>query len=86
MSCTIVTLPANELMRGIHNAGRNRHRMPLILPREAQRAWLEAPAESAMDTIAAVPSEALEAWPVSIAVNNPNLNDARVLEPKTLDT
>ena len=76
-----MTLPANELMRGIHNAGRNRHRMPLILPPDAQNAWLEAPARSAMDSVAAVPSEALEAWPVSTAVNNPNYNDARVLEP-----
>ncbi|MYA31088.1 MAG: SOS response-associated peptidase [Gammaproteobacteria bacterium] len=81
LSCTIVTLPANELMRGIHNAGRNRHRMPLILPPDAQKAWLEAPAKSAMDRVAAVPSEALEAWPVSTAVNNPNFDDARLLEP-----
>ena len=81
-----MTLPANELMRGIHNAGRNRQRMPLILKPDAQRAWLEAPAKSAMDTITAVPSEALEAWPVSTAVNNPNFNDARVLEPITLDS
>ena len=81
LSCTIVTLPANELMRGIHNAGRNRNRMPLILPPDAQKAWLEVPAKSAMDSVAAVPSEALEAWPVSTAVNNPNYNDARVLEP-----
>ena len=80
-----MTLPANALMRGIHNAGRNRHRMPLVLPRDAQKAWLEAPAESAMDSVAAVPSDALEAWPVSTAVNNPNFNDARVLEPITLE-
>ena len=84
LSCTIVTLAANSLMREIHNAGRNRHRMPLILSREAQRAWLESPAESAMGLVAPVRSTALEAWPVSTAVNNPNFNDARVLEPVTL--
>ena len=81
LSCTIVTLPANQLLRGIHNAGRNRYRMPLTLPPDAQKAWLEAPAKSAMDSVAAVPSKALEAWPVSTAVNNPNYKDARVLEP-----
>ena len=80
-----MTLRANELMRGIHNAGRNRHRMPLILPREEQKAWLESPVESAMGSIDAVPSETLEAWPVSTAVNNPNFNDARLLEPVRLD-
>ncbi len=84
LSCTIVTLPANSLMREIHNAGRNRHRMPLILPRDRQRAWLDSSPESAMGLVAAVRSEALEAWPVSTAVNNPNLNDPRILEPVTL--
>ena len=44
-----------------------------------------ATAKSAMHGVAAVPSEALEAWPVSTAVNNPNFNDARMLEPITLD-
>lgn len=84
LSCTIVTLPSNMLMSEIHNAGRNRHRMPLILPRDRQRAWLEAPAESAMGLVTAVRSQALEAWPVSVSVNNPNLNDPRVLEPVTV--
>ena len=75
-----MTLPANSLMHEIHNSGRNRHRMPLILPRDRQRAWIETPSESAMGIVAAVRSEALDAWPVSTAVNNPNFNDARVLE------
>ena len=75
-----MTLPANSLMREIDNAGRNRHRMPLILPRDRQRGWLEASAESAMGMVAAVRSEALEAWPVSTAVNNPNFDDVRVFE------
>ena len=81
LSCTIVTLAANALMREIHNAGRNRHRMPLILSEDAQRAWLEAPSKSAMGLVAPVRSAAMEAWPVSTSVNNPNFNDARVLEP-----
>ncbi len=84
LSCTIVTLSANSLMREIHNAGRNRHRMPLILPRDRQRAWLDSSPESAMGLVAAVRSDALEAWPLSTAVNNPNLNDPRILEPVTL--
>ena len=85
LSCTIITLPANSLMRDIHNAGRNRHRMPLILPRARQRAWIETPSDSVVSQIAAVRSEALEAWPVSMALNNPNLNDARVLDRVPLE-
>ena len=37
-----------------------------------------------MGMVAAVRPEALEAWPVSTAVNNPNLDDPRILEPVTL--
>ena len=38
-----------------------------------------------MDRVAAVRSKASEAWPVSTAVNNPNFNNARLLEPIKLD-
>jgi len=39
-SCALVTLPANALMREIHNAGRNPYRMPAILRPEEHAAWL----------------------------------------------
>ena len=34
-----ITIPANDLMKSIHNTGSNPHRMPAILRREDQEAW-----------------------------------------------
>src|ERR1700757_191985 len=39
-SCAHITMPANELMADIHNAGKHPQRMPAILRREDQEAWL----------------------------------------------
>lgn len=39
-SCVHITMPANALMREIHNTGNNPHRMPAILRREDQDKWL----------------------------------------------
>lgn len=81
-SCTIVTMDANPLMREIHNAGKNKHRMPLILPREAQRAWLTAPdPEEASQLIQQYPADEMHAYKVNRWVNNPNYDDPKVVEP-----
>ncbi len=79
-SCTIVTLAANALLRDIHNAGRNKHRMPLILPDQAQRTWLTGSRDAAESLIQPYKDDEMDAWPISTAINNPNSNDARVLE------
>ena len=66
-SYTIITTEPNELMAGIHN------RMPVILPREAEEAWLnpdETEAEQLLPLLRPYPAEAMEAVPVSRAVNN----------------
>ena len=39
-SFTLITRPANEVMRGIHNDGPNKWRMPLFLPTDLQRRWI----------------------------------------------
>jgi putative SOS response-associated peptidase YedK len=39
-SCAHITMPANALMKDIHNAGNNPYRMPAILRKEDQEAWL----------------------------------------------
>ncbi|RXK87018.1 SOS response-associated peptidase [Filimonas effusa] len=36
----LITRPANELMKKIHNSGANRWRMPLFLPLELSQTWL----------------------------------------------
>ncbi len=38
---TLITRPANALMRQIHNDGENAYRMPLFLPKELELKWLD---------------------------------------------
>ena len=40
-------MPANELMREIHNAGTNPHRMPAILRRDDYAVWLSGSLDEA---------------------------------------
>ena len=40
-SYTIITRDANSVMKQIHNDGENRWRMPLLLPLEQSKKWLE---------------------------------------------
>jgi putative SOS response-associated peptidase YedK len=64
---TVITRPANSLMRQIHNCGDNANRMPLFLPRELETKWLLPDLEDhelAGILDYQVPSEALNDWPV----------------------
>ena len=81
LSCTIVTVDANPLMREIHNAGRSRHRMPLILPPERVADWLGEDSQAAMRTVEPFPADEMAAHPVSTAINNPGFDDPKVAEP-----
>lgn len=40
-SFTMITRSANDLMKNIHNDGKNLHRMPLFLTPEIEKFWLE---------------------------------------------
>jgi putative SOS response-associated peptidase YedK len=75
-SCTIVTTAATEAIRDLHD------RMPVILPPDAERAWLDpgSPSEQLHGLLASAPVTDLVARPVSRAVN-----DARHDEPDCLD-
>ena len=70
-SCVIVTTTANDLMAPIHN------RMPVILPESTWEQWLD-PDEHDVDALAKLlvpaPSELLEVYAVSTAVNNARNN------------
>ena len=81
LSCTIVTVEANPLMREIHNAGRSRHRMPLILAPERVVDWLGADVDGARALVAPFPADEMAAYPIGTAVNNPGFDDPRVAEP-----
>lgn len=65
---SIITRPANSLMKKIHNSGENGNRMPLILTKELGEKWLRKDlTEIEMKEIAAyeISSEKLNAWPVN---------------------
>ncbi|MGZ5248254.1 MAG: SOS response-associated peptidase [Flavitalea sp.] len=64
---TVITKPANSLMKMIHNGGANKHRMPMILSYEDQQKWMDpflTEEEMVMITEKEFPAEQMEAWPV----------------------
>lgn len=66
-SYTILTTAANELMAPIHD------RMPVILPREAEAAWLdpkETSSRAVLPLLQPYPAAAMDAYPVSTRVND----------------
>ena len=80
-SCVHVTMPANALMREIHNAGNNPHRMPAILERAAQDIWLNGTIEEARGVLLQYPAGMMVAYKVSARVNTPKSNDPQLIEP-----
>lgn len=74
-SVTVITMPANELMKQIHNSRKwgarrellpeRERRMPAILQKEDQRTWLTGSAEDAWAVLKPYPSERIVARPES---------------------
>lgn len=67
-SCTIITTEANAFMRAIH------HRMPVILPKESEDAWLDPTITDRgilLGLLRPYPSDLMKAVPVSTHVNRP---------------
>jgi putative SOS response-associated peptidase YedK len=75
---TIITTTANALMAPIHE------RMPVILPREVEAAWLD-PAETRVDRLRPLlrplAAEAMAAYSVSNAVNDAGADGTVLIEP-----
>jgi putative SOS response-associated peptidase YedK len=75
-SCAIITTQPNSLVSTIHN------RMPVILPEEAYLEWLK-PGDvnpvSISRLLVPYPSDKMEAYPVSQAVNNPANDHASLI-------
>ena len=80
-SCAHITMPANELMADIHNAGNNPHRMPAILRAEDHEAWLRGTAQEARAALKPYPSELMVAHQVSTRVNSVRNNSPDLVEP-----
>ena len=77
-SCTIITTTPNALMADIH------HRMPVIVPREAEEHWLDPTIEDPQKVLPLLqpyPAGELEAYAVSTLVNSPRNDVAACIEP-----
>jgi putative SOS response-associated peptidase YedK len=72
---TVITRPANDLMKLIHNGGPNKYRMPMVLSHEDQQKWLDPSMkdeELIRMTEQEFPAQKMEAWPVfSIRTTKP---------------
>ncbi len=62
-SCTIITLPANSLMAGIHNT---KGLMPAFLTTETVKVWLDTDLsyQESKNALSPVPDEFLDAYPL----------------------
>ena len=75
-SFSIITTGPNELMKNIHD------RMPVILPREAEKTWLdETPPAELLPLLCPFPAGMMTAYPVSRLVNSPVNDRPEILEP-----
>lgn len=75
----MLTRSANDVMATIHNDGPNKHRMPLFLPEDLEKQWLNDISEEEMLPIFnfEMPSSALEAYPVYTLRGYPERPDSK---------
>ena len=72
---TILTTEPNDVVEPIHD------RMPVVLPREEEETWLAAGPSGREELCQPYPDDDLDAYPISTLVNDPDNDDARVIEP-----
>jgi putative SOS response-associated peptidase YedK len=80
-SCAHITMPANELMRDIHNGGNRPYRMPAILRREDHETWLHGTAAEARSVLEPYSADLMLAYEVSPRVNSVRNNFPELIEP-----
>ncbi|AFH63679.1 SOS response-associated peptidase [Paenibacillus caseinilyticus] len=76
-TCTILTTQPNEIVREVHD------RMPVILPREAERLWLDPGVEDPghlQGLLQPYPAEEMYAYEVSPLIGNVRNDSAELLE------
>lgn len=81
LSACIITTEPNATVKPLHN------RMPVILPREAYKDWLqpgEANPDKLLSYLQPYPGEKMEAYPVSTFVNNPKNDTPQCIKPGML--
>jgi putative SOS response-associated peptidase YedK len=76
-SCTIITTSANELVAGVHD------RMPVIVPRALERAWIDPtlPASEVDAMLVPYPAGEMVAAEASTLVNNAKNDGPELLDP-----
>ena len=77
-SCTIIVMPANEVMKPIHE------RMPAIIAPAHYDLWLDSritEKEEIMTLLNSAPSGSLKYNPISPWVNSPEHDDERCIQP-----
>ncbi len=76
---TIVSAPANPVVARVID------RMPVILPPDAWKPWLNATTTPAdlQELLKPFPSDGMEAWPVTRRVNEPGYESAECINPVT---
>ena len=77
-TAAVCTCEPNDLLRRLH------HRMAVIVPRERWADWLDVDRvgpEAAAELLRPLPSEAMEAYPVSRRVGNVGNDDPSLVEP-----
>ncbi len=77
LACTVVTVPANDVVAPIHT------RMPAILRPEDEGSWLDlsVPWEQAQHVLRPLAAEELVGYPVSRLVNSPTYDVPACIEP-----
>jgi putative SOS response-associated peptidase YedK len=79
-SCALITMPANDLMKHVHNTGKNPGRMPAILGKKDYEAWLTGSITDAQGVLRQYPQDVMVAYRVSTRVNTPKNNDDSLVE------
>ncbi|MDP9082476.1 MAG: SOS response-associated peptidase [Pseudomonadota bacterium] len=77
-SCTVVRVPANELLAGIAGPGA---RMPAILRRRDYQTWLQGGVVEAKATIQSFNSAWMQAHTISPRINSTEADDAHLISP-----
>jgi putative SOS response-associated peptidase YedK len=80
-SCTIIVMPANEVMKPVHE------RMPAIIAPAHYDLWLDSRVTEKQEIIQylnSAPSSQLTAYPVSTRVNSPKHDDIECIQPAGL--
>jgi len=76
-TCTIITTDANALVAPVHD------RMPVILPRDVEDAWLDrdVPVDAALALLQPYPADDMTAADASMLVNSVANDDLRLFDP-----